>query len=407
MNIAPTAHSSLLSRSPALPVGTLLLCALGTAACQQHSPTIPDPVDVSATRVRAGSSGLDGLFDAEAWGRSRLPEPAAVDRREAVILVDNNGQAGEGPGYQRADYVLMGIDCFGLRRGELCDEIGARAGLELGKPLPMGWTGRGAAERIRDGGQYVYVALSPHFSADGMAWVTVDVVAREERDRLSVNMPPTETTVISSNLLQVYGSFSNLRVQLLRSGLAPAFRIEGDTWEPDEPRLAAFAALFRAEVPRNRDDLIKVLLRDREPSRRRAAAGLLGYDRRDDATADALELALLDPDVNVRQEAATALTPRLHHAATAGASVIAVGPVARLLKLPTATDRTSAAALLAEMALVPSLRPQIRQDAAPVLLQMLRSSRGNVVDQAVMVLERTSGESWGNDAERWAEVLGQ
>lgn len=400
MTAAPS--HTLQARLPPGPrlAGVASLCALALAACQTPSPTIPDHVEVNP-HAWASASEAASVFDDAAWQSASLQEPTpGPSNTPAIITVDNNGD-----GFQRADYVLMGIDCFGLRSGEVCDELGAHAGLQPGQALPMGWTGHGAAERIRDAGRYAWVSLSPHFSADGLAWVTVDVVTHEERSRLLVNSPPAETTVISNNLLQVYGSFANLRVQLLRTGAAPAFHIQGDTWEPDEPRLAAFAALFRAEVPKHRDELIKVLLRDREPTRRRAAAGLLGYDARDDATADALEIALLDADSNVRQEAASALTPRLHRAATAGEGLISVDPVTRMLHLPTATDRNAAATLLAELALVPALRPDIRQKAAPTLLQMLRSSRNNVVDQAITVLERSSGQSWGDDPERWAEAL--
>ncbi len=364
-----------------------------------------------AWRRRRWGVALGGAAALWAWG---------VARAEAsdVGVAQRHGQSQEVEGERtndlaplpdprrRSRFVLLGVDCFGLGPGERCAELQEAAGLELGQAMTPGWSGRGAARQLQLARGYAFVGLSPVFTLDGAAWLTIDVVRPDARERLVLNPSPSGSVRLRSNLLELYGSFANLQLEVAHAGGEVGMRPGADgTWQVEEPRLAPFTALFRAEAPSHREELIQVLTADREPSRRRAAAGLLGYDSASAASADALGVALLDPDLYVRAEAARALVPRLHTAQRATDAPVDVEVVCRLLELPSAADRSAAASLLAELARLPELRPRILERAMPVLLQMLESPRESVAALAEEVLRRVTGLELGRDASLWRAEL--
>jgi hypothetical protein len=130
----------------------------------------------------------------------------------------------------------------------------------------------------------------------------------------------------------------------------------------------------------------------------------LGYDESNEAVDQALELALVDPVPGVRSAAARALLPRVRLESRRGNAIIEPEMVLRMLGLPSASDRSGASALLAELAKVPRLRQSILEDAFPLLLQMVGAASPGSRGASVEVLETTTGLRHGTDASRWRRL---
>lgn len=329
------------------------------------------------------------------------PEPRWGPASDSVQLVTDTSADRR----FRSEHVVMGIDCYGLDPAVSCERLGATIGLRRGQKKSVGWSNKSAIERLRTVNGYALINVSPIFSPDGSAYVNIDVVEPEERDRLEVRDSPDQQIAVHSNLLELYAAFDREWMGLFSKGIAPVATTSLGFWTYRQPALAAFVELFRREVPKYRDELVAVAMHDEEPTRRRAAAGLLSYAAIDETTNNALSLAMLDPDASVRSAAARALVPRVRHASSQGHTLVPVGPVLQMLGLPSASDRSRAATLLVEMAKVPELRQPILSGGLPVLLQMLAASWPTASRQAAAVLEEATGLTYGTDVDRWSDAL--
>ena len=270
----------------------------------------------------------------------------------------------------RARYVLLGIDCFGPLGEATCAELEGAAGVEVGQSIPLGWTGDGAASRIRNKGGWDHVTLSPVFYPDGSAWLAIDVRNGPEPTRSA----PTGRVDLRSNLLQIYDAFYGAYVQLSEQGVRVPREASDGSWNYLHRRLSPYVSLFQAEVPNYRAPLTRMLLTDGRASHRTAAAGLLGFDLEHPDTVAALSAALLDPDANVRTGAATALLPKVREATLRGENVLEVETVVQMLMLPSHSDRAGASLLLLELSRLPHLRVDIRREGRPILEQMAAGS---------------------------------
>lgn len=301
-----------------------------------------------------------------------LAEPAADAGDSGVQLV----------AMSRARYVLLGIDCFGPMGESTCEELESAAGLEIGQSIPMGWTGSGAAGRIRAKGGWDHVSLSPVFYPDGSAWLSIDV-----RNGDTLTRPaPTGRVTLRSNLVQVYRAFHGAYADLSRQGIRVPREAHDGAWTYLHGTLTPYVSLFQSEVPSYRKSLTRMLLTDGRPGHRIAAAGLLGFDLEHPETVQALSSALLDPNPHVRTGAATALLPKVREATLRGENLLQVETVIQMLMLPTHSDRTGASALLLEMARLPHVRRDIRREGRPILEQMAAGSNPATRDAAQKLL---------------------
>ncbi|MEO1270438.1 MAG: hypothetical protein AAFX99_20315, partial [Myxococcota bacterium] len=176
-------------------------------------------------------------------------------------------------------------------------------------------------------------------------------------------------------------------------------------WQSERDELAPYITLFRQQVPLHRQELIAVATREKDPTWRRAASGLLGFDTDDAIASRVLAAALLDPNPQVRSEAARALVPKLRKARDTGEALIAIDSVMRLLQLPSTADRTAALSVLNELVHIPALRKPILDQAFPILAQMLQASRPKASQSALQILESATGLNYGRDTRRWKQAI--
>lgn len=306
----------------------------------------------------------------------------------------------------RARYVLLGVDCFGQLGPRSCEDLRDVTGLEPGQTLEWGWTGGDTVERLQRSGPYASVTLSPVFYPNGGAYVTIDVVSAQQKQRRQLRAAPGGEVALPVNLLELYGEFTHTWMELFAAGVAVQPSVKEGRWEFDHEALRPYADLFRREVPRHRDTLIQILDQDHRHWRRQGAAGLLGFDRSSQQTRTALSAAMLDPHGPVRSEAARALQPHVQATHHDGAAPMELLPTLAMLRLPSSADRANACALLARLAQRPTLRASILEHGAPTLLQMLAARRPGARGQALEVLQHATGRrDIGPDAERWRTFL--
>ncbi len=408
-------HTPRRSGRPDLSLTAATLACLSMAACQPlHEGLRGGLLEpwLSAGASAPDLNPLQSVFEPDGEGDLSERDARDTDPDEAPAgpWSDHTGRAAEeGANHdappRRAEYVLMGVDCFGAEEGA-CDLFSRLAGLDEGQRLKLGWTGDGAAGRIQQSGAFALVNLSPVFYPDGSAYVTIDVVPSLQRERLKLRPAPDLDVTINSNLLEIHDKFNAAWMSLFAQGVDVSSTSRAGYWHYSHDTLVPFVKLFRAEVPGQRQELIQVMLYDAHPERRQAAASLLGFDREDALSAEALTWALLDPAPVVRSAAARALLPKVRHAVGRHDDTppISAVPVIHMLSLPSTSDRSGASALLADLALLPSLRGQILSATFPILLQMIEATAPGSRGSAVEVLQAATGLSYGAEPERWKQV---
>ncbi len=376
----------------------LLVMLASTAACQPFAEALRGKL------LPAGEDQSPTVSDhplADLFSSADLPSPSG----NIELMADHKPRRSTPKPTAKASYTLLGVDCFGETPEGSCERFREMAGLKERQRLPMGWTGNGAADRIRRSGPYAQVSLSPVFYPDGSAYVTIDVVTQTQQDMLRLRPAPVEDVAMGSNLLDIYAQFTQRWFALFSKGIKVNSQPRAGYWDYPHARLQPFVELFRQEVPGQRLELQQVLLFDSNPHKRQAAANLLGFDKDDVAVVEALSLAMLDPEPTVRSAAARAIQPKIQRLLAKGAvEAIPTQHALHMLHLPSTSDRSGASALLAEMIQVPELRQPILNTAFPILVQMVAATAPGNQGKAVEVLEGATGLKYGRDARRWKEL---
>ena len=370
----------------------LLLCVTA-GACQ------PMAQSFAGKGLMGWASSVPVLESSVGSGDDAWPSAESVFEAEE----HSSPRDGDTSGTSRADYVLLGVDCFGAVEKD-CQALARIAGLKRGQTLPMGWTGGDAVNRIQLSGPYVFVAMSPVFYPDGSVFIAIDLVTRQQRDRLALRREPSSELELTSNLFVVYEKFTGAWMRLFSKGIEVRSQMQSGHWGYEHRDLLPYVRLFRSAAPAQRPELMRVLLHDADPGRRTAAAAILGYDEPNQDVDRALELALVDPVPSVRSAAARALLPRVRLAREKDAAIIDPAMVIRMLSLPSTSDRSGASALLAELAKVPKLRRPILDGAFELLLQMVAASSPGSRGASIEVLEAATGLSFGSDVSRWRRL---
>ncbi len=392
--------------STGLALVALALCYTGSA-CHPLQESLRAPLfskDLDSNTAQSNKEfSLPSFSNTTQTPQTAPPKPS--DGFE--LVVDNRDRTHKAPEprvLEKAEYVLLGIDCFGGLGEQTCGDLSKLAGLDPGQKLRFGWYDQQAARLIQKRGSYAKVNLSPVFFPDGSAYVTIDIVSQRAARQTTTRTTPQNHIPIPSNILETYVEFSHVWADLFHKGVSVRKTSDKGYWEYHHDGLAPYVSLFRNEGPRYRQGLIQVLREDGAMWKRHAAAGLLGFDASNPLTANALTFALSDPSSNVRSEAARALLPRAQRDAHQGTTLLDAGSILQMLSLPTPADRSGASALLAELAQIPALRKNIRGQAWPTLLQMLAATRPGARAHAIEILERTTGLSHGDDLEKWKRV---
>ena len=308
---------------------------------------------------------------------------------------------------------VAAIDLFGTDQ-ITPDEIERRFGadirrLAVGKNDPeSARLGPEIEREIHAMGDFAWVNLSftTDYSPDATIYVSIDVVDEADRDqRLSFAEEPAEALKDPAGLVAAMSEYLDVGFELLGAGEIDGGRVDCPAFHClfgyEHPSLSAYGERFVAEVPVHRAELEALLQRSGDSDERAQAAFLLAHIADGDALVRLLVPAIRDPDGLVRNNAMRVLMDIAHHHPEIE---IPLEPVLLALQFPTAKDRNKASAILAALADRPEHHDAIVRGAGPVLLEMLELQQPNNHDNAYRILEKVSGEEFGErDYAAWRD----
>jgi hypothetical protein len=314
---------------------------------------------------------------------------------------------------------LAGIDVFGTRAFD-ADYVRSHFGVELERlsaALSRGEFSDSVAElyknailglRARGGFAHLDFSFINYYDGTPRTFLTVDVVERSDSARrMAFNAVPRGSVEDPAGLVAAYRKYFDQGMKLLQTGAIPSTdppcAVLHCAPGSDHPSLRAETERFTREVPKYRQQILRVLRSDRDPQNRAAAAFLLGHLQDAQWVANALSPATTDPNATVRNNALRVLIMLAHRTPPVS---IPLAPILRALQFPATSDRNKAGYVLAALADRPENREPIRRQVGPVLLEMLQLEQPNNHDPAFEVLRKISGRDFAErDYAAWRDWL--
>ena len=258
---------------------------------------------------------------------------------------------------------------------------------------------RALLNEIKNEGRFLYVDFNAIFyPGNKNQYTTIEVVQKDQPERLRyINTEYAKNYKLKDDLINEMITFSNLEFELminnqlnLKESFCPVYHcISGF----HHPKLKPYLKIFNTGAIKEKTFIIKTLNDDPDPSRRAAAAFLLGHFKDPHEIISLLMLHANDRDSGVRNNvmrviAATMFRAKIDH--------IDVLPFLDLLASPETTDRNKALGILAKAADSQDEKKIIIQKGGEKLLAILKLKQPNNHDIAYLILKKISGKDFGD-----------
>ncbi|STX41047.1 Uncharacterised protein [Legionella donaldsonii] len=258
---------------------------------------------------------------------------------------------------------------------------------------------RALLNEIKNEGRFLYVDFNTIFyPGNKNQYTTIEVVQKDQPERLRyINTEYAKNYKLKDDLINEMITFSNLEFELminnqlnLKESSCPVYHcISGF----HHPKLKPYLKIFNTGAIKEKTFIIKTLNDDPDPSRRAAAAFLLGHFKDPHEIISLLMLHVNDRDSGVRNNvmrviAATMFRAKIDH--------IDVLPFLDLLASPETTDRNKALGILAKAADSQDEKKIIIQKGGENLLAILKLKQPNNHDIAYLILKKISGKDFGD-----------
>lgn len=264
-------------------------------------------------------------------------------------------------------------------------------------------------QRIREAGGFeaVDIAIVHYLDPDERVFLTFDVTRRGQAEGIRFRPQPCEEVPDPDGLLASWKEYEKAGSTVGfddRPGLppCPAYHC---VYGFDHPKLRPFARIFGRKVPARRDELVNVLLKDKDARERSAAAFLLAHLPRARTVVKALLPGIYDPDPSVRNNVLRVFAFMADQGATAS---IPPEPFLPFLASPSLTDRNKAVAIVAALSAEKRHHSLLLDRAACDLVRLLEMKQPNQSEFAHTALVRLRGSDLGaSDPAAWKDWLKQ
>jgi hypothetical protein len=313
--------------------------------------------------------------------------------------------------------VLAAVDVFGSHALS-SDDVIAVAGLTLGMPAGLDDAAfekalTAASDRIEAKWQLAFVRVSPisYFGSSpdaGKTFVTIDLVDKGDEARMAFAKEPTGDVADPGGLVAAWIAYEQQAWKLVNDGELETGQCKGGLHCAlgfGHDSLRGLEDQFIAGAPKHWRALRDVLRKDKNETRRAAAAFVLAYAGPVDRVVGALMPSIDDPDPGVRNNVVRVLLEIQQRAAT---PVLPLEPILRALRYPEVTDRNKAAfALEYLVAKDPAkFRKQVLAEDGDLLVAMTALSQPNNRDPAVAILTSLAGKDLGSP-EAWKQWVAE
>lgn len=270
-------------------------------------------------------------------------------------------------------------------------------------------------EKIKKEGNYAYVTSKGIYYPNKNFYTTIDVVRKDDSVRLSF-VPLTEhaTAKPEVNMSHNKNDIIDKRIKFdtLEASLASSNQFDNKPYYCpvysctagfSDHRLKPYLPVFNKAAVAEKQLIIKTLRNDPDPSRRAAAALLVGHFKDPKEIITVLSPIINDSDENVRNNALQVLGVTVDKSKFTNLDLT---PFLKLLNSPVVTDRTQALLLVSAVASNPQYKQKIVQEGGDNLIALLNLYQPNNHDLAYTVLKKVSDKHYAaRDIKGWSDWL--
>lgn len=291
-------------------------------------------------------------------------------------------------------------ETFGKQIRDLCTKFDDRATNDYAKQKET------IEQSISQLGRFAFVELTivEMYTSDHPIYVTVDLVDEDDRhERLKFHPAPSEELDDPNGLLDAWSRYQTISSALFRERKLPSIRANAyhSLWGFDHEELKPFGERFDREVEEHKSELIAVLRKAKNENDRANAAFLLAHIKNVDELIEALVPSIRDSSSLVRNNVMRVLASvaRNHDG-------VPIEPIIEAANFPTATDRNKALATLRFLVESDEAKREVIEELGSELIAMLRLKNPINHNLAHVVLQRVSGEDYGeSDYGTWQTWL--
>ncbi|STX39349.1 HEAT repeat domain-containing protein [Legionella feeleii] len=252
---------------------------------------------------------------------------------------------------------------------------------------------------IKNEGDFLHVDFNTIFyPGNKNQYTTIEIVQKDQPERLRyINAEYAKNYKLKDDLINQMITFCNLEFQLMINNQLNLKDISCPVYHCisgfHHPKLKPYLEIFNTGAIKEKKLIINTLNEDPDPSRRAAAAFLLGHFKDPNEIISLLMMHVKDRDSGVRNNvirviAATMFKAKINH--------IDVLPFLDLLASPETTDRNKALGVLAKAAESQDEKKIIIQKGGENLLAILKIKQPNNHDIAYLILKKVSGKDFGD-----------
>ncbi len=262
---------------------------------------------------------------------------------------------------------------------------------------------------IKKMGDFSYVNITPIIYPNVKTiYFSIDIVDKKDKARLSYfTAKPTKNIPDPDGLIQSWLEYEKVGNSILyKNKTAPIFKscpAIHCTYGFDDPRLKKYLPVFSQLVPKDKDQLIVVLRKDKDENKRAAAAFLLAHINNKNELIKILTPSIKDPSSSVRNNAMRVIAATL---AGMKNPDFPINEAVLALNFPEALDRNKALYILSSLAKQPRYANYLLQHAQNELLDDLELSQPNIHEFSYIILKLISGKDFGeHNYQAWKRWL--
>lgn len=267
---------------------------------------------------------------------------------------------------------------------------------------------------IRGMGSFAFarVSLIQYYSDGKPIYVTIDLVDEKDKATRMTFLPaPTGEYADPDGLFAQWEKYEKKGWELMNKGAldfkepkCPAFHC---IFGFEHPELKPYEEAFRLGARKHKTQLFEILKNDKKEEHRGKAAYLLAHIESAEELVRALAPAIRDSSSYVRNNVMRVLALLVKDNKTVD---VPLAEILQAINFPDTTDRNKSLYVLDGLADRPANREQIARQVGHLLVKLLRLAQPNNHDPAYSILQKISGEKFGERDyaawERWVEKRG-
>lgn len=252
-----------------------------------------------------------------------------------------------------------------------------------------------------------YADFEPVIYPDGQGFITIEVIDAENprgEQYVSKKKSYEKRTTLKNDIVSKMQEYESLGFQLIfDKKISPLIScpVHHCTFGFDEPALKPYLKLFNEAAISEKEKIIEIMNKDKNPERQATAAFLIAHFKEKEEILNLLLPHINSPHAIVRNNVLRVIGEVLQKK---NVTLPSVAPFLSLLDSPVLTDRNKSLLILEQLILTEKNKETLILEGKRELLTLLKLKQPNNHETTYAILKKISGKQFGEyDIEAWSK----